>query len=314
MTKLVGFPDFFVVGAPRSGTTSLCRYLASNPQICFSRPKEPHYFAQVEGLPSPAQLQRDYIDPYFGHRTEACRVAGEGSVSYLFLPGVIERILHFNPDTRFIALVRNPLDLLPSYHLRMCYLLQEDQEEFERAWELEETRKNGQNLPRHCLDSRLLMYSEVGSLGRQTERLFRLAGPEHAHIIVFDDFISDPRAAYRDVLDFLRVDYDGRTSFEHSYESRIYRYRWLQQVFFLPAAHSGKALDTLQRRKRKYNPDGSKKKDWIKRISDWNKVSAKPKALSAGMRDLLREEFRSDVELLSRLLGKDLGHWLEAPS
>ena len=44
-TRPERFPDFFLIGAPRCGTTSLSRYLADNPQVCFSRPKEPHYFS-----------------------------------------------------------------------------------------------------------------------------------------------------------------------------------------------------------------------------------------------------------------------------
>ena len=42
------FPDFFVVGAPRCGTTALSRYLSQHPQVCFSKPKEPHYFARID--------------------------------------------------------------------------------------------------------------------------------------------------------------------------------------------------------------------------------------------------------------------------
>jgi Sulfotransferase family len=45
LTRPERFPDFFLIGAPRCGTTSLSSYLANNPQVCFSRPKEPHYFS-----------------------------------------------------------------------------------------------------------------------------------------------------------------------------------------------------------------------------------------------------------------------------
>ena len=59
MAKPARFPDFFLVGAPRCGTTSLSRYLAANPQVCFSRPKEPHYFALLPaaGLQQSAKTQ-----------------------------------------------------------------------------------------------------------------------------------------------------------------------------------------------------------------------------------------------------------------
>jgi Sulfotransferase family len=58
MGKPARFPDFFLVGAPRCGTTSLSRYLAANPQVCFSRPKEPHYFSLL-----PPQTPLDDLEP-----------------------------------------------------------------------------------------------------------------------------------------------------------------------------------------------------------------------------------------------------------
>ena len=129
------FPDFFVVGFPRCGTTSLCAYLAAHPAICFSKPKEPHYFSNLGGSAG-GDLQRDYIDRCFAHRRPEHLRAGEGSVSYLYSPEAIERILSIQPRARFIAMVRNPLDMLLSYHLRLLYLLEEDQEDLATAWQL----------------------------------------------------------------------------------------------------------------------------------------------------------------------------------
>lgn len=312
MSSLPGFPDFFVVGAPRCGTTALCRYLASNPQVCFSRPKEPHYFAINSDVSSEDRVRRDYIDRYFAHRSGAHRVAGEGSVSYLYLPGVIERILQLNPGAKFIAMVRNPLTMLPSYHLRMRYLLQEDEVDFTVAWGLQEARARGESVPKRCLDARLLMYGEVTRFGRQIESLFQLVGRERAHVIVFDDFVADTLAEYRKVLDFLRVDYDGQTGFPRRYQSQMYRYRWLQGLIFAPVALGGKMIVSLQRRKRKYKADGSsKKRDWIKRVTDFNKMPVQPPPLSPAMRAIVSEHLRSDIGLLSRLLQRDLAFWLD---
>jgi len=310
MTQPAGFPDFFVVGAPRCGTTSFCRYLARNPQICFSQPKEPHYFARLDHDPSALELRRDYIERCFGHCAAGHRAVGEGSVSYLYLPEAIDRIRRINPDARFIALVRNPLAMLPSYHLRMRFLLQEDEPDFEKAWALEPARARGVSIPRLCLDPRLLRYREVAKLGAQVQRLFDVAGRERSHVIVFDDLVADSLAVYRRALEFLGVDYDGQTRFERRYESTIYRYRWLQRLLYVPATRGGKVIDTLQRRSRKYNADGSKRRSLIKRVTSWNKVPATPAPLTPQMAATVREALRSDVALLSRLLDRDLGHWL----
>jgi len=304
------FPDFFVVGAPRCGTTAFCRYLARNPQICFSQPKEPHYFTQLTHDPSASELSREYLEPHFGHCAAMHRAVGEGSVSYLYLPEAIERIRRINPAARFIALVRNPLTMLPSYHLRMRFLLQEDEPDFAKAWALQPARARKEHVPKHCLDARLLLYAEVARLGAQIERLIAIAGLERSHVVVFDDLRANPLGVYRRALEFLHVDYDGQTNFESRYESRMYRYRWLQRLLFVPARRGGKMLQTLQQRTRKYNPDGSKRPSLIKRVTRWNKIPVSPSPLTPRMKDVVRETLRTDVALLSRLLDRDLNHWL----
>lgn len=310
MTKPEGFPDFFLVGAPRCGTTSVSRYLARNPQICFSRPKEPHYFAQLNHDPDASELKHNYLDRYFHHRTQLHRVVGEGSVSYLFLPHTLERICQINPEVRFIALVRNPIKSLPSYHLRMQFLLQEDEPDFEKAWNLQAQRARGEMVPKHCMDTRLLMYSEGAMLGFQVERLFGIVGRDRSLVIVFDDLMADPLGVYRRTLEFLGVEDDGQTRFDQNYGSHIYRYRWLQKLFAMPAMHAGKLIDSAQRRKRKYNEDGSKRPSLIKRITDFNKVPATPAPLTPRMAETVRDFVQSDIQLLSQLLGRDLSYWL----
>lgn len=312
MSQSVPFPDFFVVGAPRCGTTSLCRYLARNPQICFSRPKEPHYFSRIDHLPSPEKLKRDYLERCFSHFSDSHRAVGEGSVSYLYLPGTIERINELNPDSRFIVLVRNPLSMLPSYHLRMQFLLQENEPDFSKAWALEASRQRGENLPKTCLDSRLLMYSEAAKFGVQVDRLFEVAGRERSHVIVFDDLKDNTLAVYQQTLEFLGVDYDGQTDFDRVYASQMYRFRWLQRLLFVPAASSSKTIDTLQRRTRKYNEDGTKQPSLVKRITNLNKLPARPEPLSREMADTIRETLQEDVAHLSDLLGRDLGFWFNS--
>jgi len=312
MTRPQGFPDFFIIGAPRCGTTSLSRYLMRHPEVCFSRPKEPHYFAQQRGLPSGDELQRDYIDRYFGHRSASESVAGEGSVSYIHLPQAIEQILHFNPDAKFIAMVRNPRSMLPSYHQKMLFLLQEDEADFGKAWALQTPRAQGMALPRTCLDPRLLDYTGVASLGAQVQALFDIVGRERAHVIVFDDFVKDTLAEYRAVLDFLGLDYDGQTEFERRFDSQMYRFRWLQLLFWKTATRGGKFVDTLERSRRKYREDGTIRPNLVKRITKLNKKPVKPAPLSPRMVDILREDLRDDVRLLGDLLGRDLGYWLTA--
>ena len=90
----------------------------------------------------------------------------------------------------------------------------------------------------------------------------------------------------------------------------MYRYRWLQRMLFVPATRGGQMIDTLQRSRRKYNRDGSKRQSLIKRVTGWNKIQAAPAPLTPQMADIVRETLRPDVLKLSRLLGRDLTSWL----
>ncbi len=140
------FPDFFVVGAPRCGTTAISKYLSRNPHICFSRPKEPHFFSITLHETPDADLHSDYLELFFPHCSGDYQATGEGSVSYLYYPEAIRRIQQLNPQARFIVMARNPVDMIHSYHARLLAILDEDVEDFATAWGLQEARARGEQL------------------------------------------------------------------------------------------------------------------------------------------------------------------------
>ena len=129
-TKPARFPDFFLIGVPRCGTTSLSRYLARNPQVCFSRPKEPRYFSSLPPHASPDDLETVYLARYFSHYGLGTTRLGRGQSLTFYSPYALPRILSINAHAKFIAIVRNPLDMLPSYHQRLLFTVIEDVEDF----------------------------------------------------------------------------------------------------------------------------------------------------------------------------------------
>jgi hypothetical protein len=316
LTRPERFPNFFLIGAPRCGTTSLSGYLADNPQVCFSRPKEPHYFTLfAPHASSRDDLEKAYLGRYFSHYRESHKAIGEGSVSYLYSPDALRRILSLNPQARFIAILRNPLDMLASYHLRMRFTLMEDVEDFAAAWSLQEMRARGERIPKHCLDPQLLMYREVASFGQQIERLYQIVGRDRCLILLFDDLVRDPLTVYKDLLKFIEVEYDGRTKFQRKLGSRIYRYRWLQRLLYAPLASKARVADTLDliwRMNQKKKATG--KKSRVERLVRWNAINTRPPPLAPDVRRMLRDTLADDVGKLSHLLQRDLSHWLTEPS
>ena len=155
-------PIFFVIGAPRCGTTAFTAALRAHPGICFSAPKEPHYFSRLPAGWSPDRLERDYFGVFFRECRDPAAMLGEGSVSYIYSDPAIEAIERHLPQARYIAMLRNPLEMIPSYHSRLVYILDEDEPDLARAWALQEARAEGRHIPRRCRDWRMLQYRLVG--------------------------------------------------------------------------------------------------------------------------------------------------------
>jgi hypothetical protein len=313
----------FIVGAPRSGTTSLSRYLEAHPDVCFSVVKEPHFFARFDlrDLPDEALgrfVEAEYLRRYFAHRANHGQALAEGSVSYLFAGAQMEPILRLWPDSKFVICLRDPLEMLPSLHQRLIFNGDETVTEFAQAWALMPARAQGRHVPRGCFDARMLQYAELGRLGTHVERFFRAVGRERCHVVLLEDLIANPAVAYRGLLDFLELRDDGREDFPVHRGGQGFRFAWLQRLLKRPPLplrsalggekllHRIKPLDRLDR------PPG-----WMQRVFglrarllQWNAAPPPAIHLPASLRREMAYALGSEIDLLGRLIGRDLGHWL----
>ncbi|MEE9346235.1 MAG: sulfotransferase [Methylococcales bacterium] len=305
------FPTFFLIGAPRCGTTALSKYLSRNSQICFSKPKEPHFFTILLKMLGKVDIERDYIQRFFFHKTDEHLACGEGSVSYLYSDEALDVILQLKPDAQFIVNVRNPLEMIYSYHARLLKLVEEDEQDFRVAWDLQDTRKQGKKIPKGSHDADLFQYQEIGSQGKYLERLFERVGRERVHVVVFDDFTANTLAEYKKVLNYLGVEYDGRTDFPRKGKHETVRFRFLQRLLKRPPRRVANFLLTLQQQQKRKQKG---KKNWLMRIRKMlivkNRVRAQRTPMDESMREVLIEAFTDDVKKLGNLLNRDLSHWM----
>ncbi len=297
-------PPFYIIGAPRCGTTALSKVLGENPQVSFAKPKETHFLLDDYAAKSAQEVQRLYLEHFHPNLNRDAKAIGDGSVSYLYSPDAIRQALRLDPRARFIVAVRNPLDMLRSYHQRLLFSLDEEVEDFATAWELQQERAAGRRLPDACREPRALQYGDIGRLGEHIARLFEVAGRERCEVVVFDDFIKDPRAIYLRLLDFIGIDDDGRSKFKPTRSNAGYKSRWLQQysmnpppwVYRLIRISNAKSLSRL--------------KGIRKRIKKFNRAKAKAQPMDRSMQTLLRDYYQEDVARLSSLLDRDLSGWL----
>ena len=126
--------NLFLIGGAKCGTTTFATYLARQREICWSTPKEPWFFCQRDMAARRAPLKpMEWYARCFSHWNDEA-VLAEGSISYCVSRYAIEEILHFNKDTRFILILRDPLDMFVSLHRQMLYNKQESENLFEKAW------------------------------------------------------------------------------------------------------------------------------------------------------------------------------------
>lgn len=315
-------PIACIVGAPRCGTTALSRFLAAHPGVCFSKPKEPHFFAVSDlaglGRENVEAIVRDnYLNRFFAHFHGNESMLAEGSVSYLYASERVKALLAVWPDAKFIISLRDPMHLLPSIHQRLLYQGDENIRDFNRAWRLNSERAAGRRIPRSCLDARLLRYDEIGRLGARVAEFFEAVGKERCLVLLYDDLARDPEAVFGRVLDFL-----GLPPFHYQGERRRrarkgFRFGWLQRLLKRPPVVTRALLAGEHYRQRvtqrpQQEPGAPAKlvMKARKKLIAWNQRPAPDIWIAPDVEQDIRATFRADVEALGALIGRDLSHWL----
>jgi len=299
-------PDFFIVGAPKSGTTALHEYLIDHPLICMSSCKEPHYFADDfgEGKYRSVVTEEEYLN-LFQHCKKDCMAIGESSVGYLYSSVAINNIYKFSARSRIIVMLRNPVDLAYSLHAQNIYNYIENEVDFEKAWYLQYERMQGKSIPLTCHNPELLIYKEIASLGKQLQNLYDIFPAQQIKCIFFDDFIGDTQSSYKEILDFLDVPYDNRTDFPAINESKKHKFRWIARLTDAPPRPL-RFLAIFIRRKLGFNFHGLL--SWLRAL---NGSSYKRPPLEIEFRNELMDEFREDLKILEKITQRDLARWVK---
>lgn len=304
-------PNFFIVGAPKCGTTSLHEYLQRHPDVFMPFYKEPHYFgSDLEG--SRFRQFRDqparYLKLFRDARGE--KRIGESSPWYLSSRRAAAEIHAYDPQAKIIIMLRNPVDMMYSMWSQFRYSGNEQIETFEQALGAEPERRQGKRIRRaaHCVSG--LYYRDMARFSEQVQRYFDLFGRDQVKVVIFDDFKSDTASVYRDVLDFLDIDAGFQTTFDIVNPNKEVRLEWLQRLI----VSSGFSLMLLKDRltylatTHALVPVSYRTRAVKGVIAVYTKYE-KRSPLTADLRGRLSREFQSDIDKLSGLLGRDLSPW-----
>ena len=208
--------NFVIGGTQKGGTSALDAFLRQHPEICLPNDlKEVHFFDREEvfraGKPD-YEKYHAHFRPERQHRT-----IGEASPIYMYWNPAPSRIQAYNPQMKWILILRNPVDRAYS------------------AWNMERNRGADKlsfeeavsREPERCreafpLQHRVYSYLDRGFYSKQLERLFELFGRENCLVLLNENLQSNHDETLRTVFNFLGVDDSVKVPesrvFEHGYE------------------------------------------------------------------------------------------------
>lgn len=314
-------PFAAIVGGPRCGTTSLARLLEHHPQVTFSIPKEPHFFSMIDLDRMSEEELRDfvaghYLARYFPDIDPSAKLIAEGSVSYLYAPERMRAVLRLWPDAKFIIAARDPMQQIPSLHQRLVYQGDETVTDFEKAWRLIGERRKGRKVPRTCLDARQLFYDEAGRFGEHVSRFFEVVGRERCHVVLFDDLQAHPQKVYDDLYAFLGLDPAPMPKEQTHRPARGFKIGWLQRLLKRPPV--ARSVMAGQHFRKRVSSAPQREPSWLSRtvmstrtkLLHWNRAPAPKTRISPELAAEIRDSLRDDTLAFSRLIDRDLSHWL----
>jgi len=299
------WPNFFIVGAPKAGTTALYLYLKQHPSVFLPEPamKEPHYFAPELRHPTFVRSAGEYAAIFEGGR-ERARL-GEASVFYLFSKEAARRIHESDPHARIIIMLRDPVDMIYALHNEHFTNGIEKYRSFPDALAAEERRRSGGEQVGTGLSPELFSYRAIGTYSPQVERYRALFHPGQIHYVFFEDFVKDTAGEYRRTLEFLDVDASFQPAFPRVNESRKVRSRTVQRLLLARPKFLQKAVRCLSPTRLRHG--------LLNLAFRYNSPIARRSPLAPEIHEELRTHFAPDVRELERVTGRNLSRWISPP-
>lgn len=298
--------DFLIIGAGKSGTTSIYYYLSQHPQIHMSPVKEPGFFLlpgldiettlaerQEFEINNPGRIEtlKDYRRLFRDAKPGQLR--GEASIHYLSSEVAAQNIARYTPSARLICVVRNPIERALSNH---AHALRDHLEKRNSILDVLEQDGVGH------------VYFQGGFYGRELQRFAQCAPANPLRVWLYDDLARDAVGLIKELLRFLDVDdtFNPDTSFRANVSGR-------------PTNVWAKAYDWAGRSKLRKNRavrrfvSAQVRQRIVKALAAKGNASRSRPQITPNEWAALRELYESDLRVLEEFLGADLSHWRTPP-
>lgn len=290
-------PDFFLVGAPKAGTTALCDQLRQHPEIHISTPKEPHFFdTDIEWPDRPIFTEAEYQSLFERHRSRVC---GEGTTYYLVSESAPRGILQHNPRAKILVVLRKPTEAIWSLYqfARSRGSLEDSLEDVLYAERARTAACSGIGVtPAHFRE----LWLELYRYSYQVSRYINTFGRDSVKVILFEDLKEAHLQTYRGILNFLGVDTSFKPRNRTLNKTGTIRSESLKRFARRPPA--------LVRRIA-YSIPNAVRRPLYKGLLHLNTSYTSLPAMKPDLEAAIRSSLRADIKLLEEIIDRDLRTW-----
>ena len=277
------WPNFFAVGPPKAGTTSLYAHLKGHPQVFLPEVKEPNYFSTRPGI-----SLEDYRRLY--RNAEGFPAIGDMTPFYLWDENTPRRIHAVSPGAKIIVILRDPIARAFSHYLMLRRTGTDPEPSFEKALQRLERR-----------DDRLWEYSheyvELGMYHGQVQRYLDVFGPKQVLTVLFDDLARNPRELFSQIAGHLGIDSEPLEKGDIGEARNSFRTARFQSLYLRLRDSRAKKFMMQHLPERVQN--------WLRESPVLYGKGNRPE-LDRASKKLLQEIYEPDVSRLEKLLGRSI--------
>lgn len=295
-----------MIGAGKSGTTSLYEYLNDHPEVFMSPVKETNFFALegeklVDQKDDPNQMHhypwsvmdvQSYHNLFRGVINE--KAIGEVSPMYMYSEKAAFNIKKSMPEVKLIVILRQPADRLYSRYLHLARENRLPTSSFEDALDKDSIWWKRNDLV------------QEGFYHSHLTKYFQLFPKEQIHVVLYDDFRVNPKAVMKEIYQYIDVDASYSPNMDTEFNvSGIVVNKRLDNIIgqnSLVKSWICKASPSLSN----YLLGNKRLKSWVNRVR--NKNLRRP-PLSQYLKGQINEIYSTEIDNLQALINRDLSHW-----
>jgi hypothetical protein len=293
------FPNTYIIGAPKCGTTSLVEYLRSHPDIYVPANKEPFYWSKDLNHVIKT-TENEYLSNYKDVGDQ--KIVIDGSTTYCWSRRAIGEIRSNVKNAKFIYMIRNPVEMVFSWHSQLLSENSAIDQCVEKSWHEKATGGRTAFLGEKALD-----YRYVCSLGDHLLNIRKEVENHNLLVLVLDDLKMKPRETYLQVLNFLSLEDNGFNDFikYNVHKVRVNNiFSMVSSIFTEP--HNYKVAKYYINMKKRLGIKGFNINNIL--YNYYMKVG-RERVEPSSFRQYLCVELLPQIEILERELSRDFSEW-----